>query len=172
MAMMETLDHATIARFVVRHEAALGERLGQVLRLCDEAGLVRGPGWWPSVGRGLRATRGGTRTASLSRSRGRSWRRRLTIDEAAGEQFGEVVGSEPAKLRPERVVGPREAVKEDGEWPIARSRVVKVDFVQRRRGVLDTRAVGSHRFSVRRGRSRYCGPQRFATRKRGPTAWP
>jgi hypothetical protein len=33
-------DHATIARFVVRHEAALGEPFGSVLELCAKAGLV------------------------------------------------------------------------------------------------------------------------------------
>ncbi len=33
-------DHATIARFRVRHEAALGELFSQVLGLCAEAGLV------------------------------------------------------------------------------------------------------------------------------------
>jgi transposase len=41
IAMMETPDHATIARFVARREAALGELFGQVLGLCDEAGLAR-----------------------------------------------------------------------------------------------------------------------------------
>ncbi len=34
-------DHATIARFHCRHEAALAELFTQVLRLCQEAGLVR-----------------------------------------------------------------------------------------------------------------------------------
>ena len=34
-------DHATIARFVIRHERALGEVFGQVLTLCAKAGLVR-----------------------------------------------------------------------------------------------------------------------------------
>jgi transposase len=34
-------DHATIARFVARHERALAELFGEVLRLCGEAGLVR-----------------------------------------------------------------------------------------------------------------------------------
>jgi transposase len=34
-------DHATIARFRVRHERALSELFGQVLRLCADAGLVR-----------------------------------------------------------------------------------------------------------------------------------
>ena len=34
-------DHATIARFVVRHEAALAGLFGEVLRLCAQAGLVK-----------------------------------------------------------------------------------------------------------------------------------
>ena len=34
-------DHATIARFVVRHEQALADLFGEVLRLCDQAGLVK-----------------------------------------------------------------------------------------------------------------------------------
>src|SRR5215207_8837646 len=34
-------DHATIARFRVRHEDALAELFGQVLRLCADAGMVR-----------------------------------------------------------------------------------------------------------------------------------
>jgi transposase len=33
-------DHATISRFRVRHEAALGELFTQVLGLCADAGLV------------------------------------------------------------------------------------------------------------------------------------
>jgi transposase len=34
-------DHATIARFRVRHQAAIGELFTQVLALCAKAGLVR-----------------------------------------------------------------------------------------------------------------------------------
>src|SRR3954469_9455626 len=34
-------DHATIARFRVRHESTLAELFGQVLRLCADAGMVR-----------------------------------------------------------------------------------------------------------------------------------
>ena len=34
-------DHATIARFVVRHERRLADLFGEVLRLCDQAGLVK-----------------------------------------------------------------------------------------------------------------------------------
>src|SRR5437763_6174940 len=41
IAMLETPDHATIARFVERHEAALAELFGQVLGLFARAGLGR-----------------------------------------------------------------------------------------------------------------------------------
>ncbi|HET7048456.1 MAG TPA: transposase [Solirubrobacteraceae bacterium] len=41
IAMLETPDHATIAPFVERHEAALAELFGQLLGLCARAGLVR-----------------------------------------------------------------------------------------------------------------------------------
>jgi transposase len=34
-------DHATIARFICRHERALSGLFGEVLRLCDRAGLVK-----------------------------------------------------------------------------------------------------------------------------------
>jgi hypothetical protein len=34
-------DHATIARFICRHERAVAELFGEVLRLCDRAGLVK-----------------------------------------------------------------------------------------------------------------------------------
>jgi transposase len=34
-------DHATVARFVCRHEAALAELFAEVLKLCDGAGLVK-----------------------------------------------------------------------------------------------------------------------------------
>ena len=34
-------DHATIARFICRHERALADLFGDVLRLCDRAGLVK-----------------------------------------------------------------------------------------------------------------------------------
>jgi transposase len=34
-------DHATVARFICRHEQALADLFGEVLRLCDRAGLVK-----------------------------------------------------------------------------------------------------------------------------------
>ena len=41
IAANQAPDHATIARFIERHEDALGELFGQVLGLCRRAGLVR-----------------------------------------------------------------------------------------------------------------------------------
>ena len=40
IAAQQRPDHATIARFVERHERALGELFGEVLGLCADAGLV------------------------------------------------------------------------------------------------------------------------------------
>src|SRR4051794_10799448 len=40
IAAQQRPDHATIARFVVRHELALGELFGEVLALCADAGLA------------------------------------------------------------------------------------------------------------------------------------
>ena len=34
-------DHATIARFIVRHQGALADLFSEVLRLCDQGGLVK-----------------------------------------------------------------------------------------------------------------------------------
>src|SRR5919201_6201573 len=34
-------DHATIARFIVRQQGALADLFSEVLRLCDQAGLVK-----------------------------------------------------------------------------------------------------------------------------------
>ena len=99
IAMMETPDHATIARFVARHEAALAELFGQVLRLCDEAGLVR-----PGV-----VAIDGTRMAgNVSRESTRDFEEiareilaeAKAIDEAEDELYGEARGDElPEQLR-------------------------------------------------------------------------
>jgi transposase len=81
-------DHATIARFRVRHQQALAELFGQVLGLCAEAGLVR-PGVIAVDGsklrsRGLRLgarqlrgdrRRGPRRGGANRRRRGRALRR-------------------------------------------------------------------------------------------------
>lgn len=70
----QVLDHATIARFRVRHEAALGELFGQVLGLCADAGLVS-VGVIALDGSRSRPPRLTGRSAATSRSRQRSSRR-------------------------------------------------------------------------------------------------
>src|ERR1700761_4269154 len=99
IAMMETPDHATIARFVDRHEAALGELFGQVLELCDEAGLVR-PGVVAIDGTRL----AGNASRESTRDFGQIAREILAeakaTDEAEDEQYGDARGDElPEQLR-------------------------------------------------------------------------
>jgi hypothetical protein len=99
IAMMETPDHATVARFVDRHEAALGELFGQVLRLCGEAGLVR-PGVVAIDGTRL----AGNASRESTRDFGQIAREILAeakaVDEAEDELHGEARGDElPQQLR-------------------------------------------------------------------------
>src|SRR3954470_3333246 len=92
-------DHATIARFVVRHEAALGELFGSVLALCAKAGLVS---------TGVVAIDGTKLAANASREANSDYERiareivaeAKATDEAEDELFGEARGDElPAELR-------------------------------------------------------------------------
>ncbi|MGO9789286.1 MAG: transposase [Solirubrobacteraceae bacterium] len=110
-------DHATIARFVVRHEQALAELFGQVLGLCDRAGLVNA---------GVIAIDGTRLAGNASKSRNRTFERiareildeHKAADEAEDEQHGQARGDELAEeLR--SVEGRRAffaAVKERGAW--------------------------------------------------------
>jgi len=92
-------DHATIARFVVRHEAALAGLFGEVLRLCDQAGLVKP---------GLVAIDGTRLAGNASRAANREFDQiareilaeHKATDEAEDERFGEARGDElPEQLR-------------------------------------------------------------------------
>ena len=92
-------DHATIARFVVRHEAALGELFGSVLALCARAGLVS---------TGVVAIDGTKLTANASREANLDYERiareilaeAKATDEAEDELYGEARGDElPEELR-------------------------------------------------------------------------
>jgi transposase len=92
-------DHATIARFVVRHEAALAGLFGEVLRLCDQAGLVA-PGLVAIDGTRLagNASRGANREFEqiareiLAEAR--------ATDESEDELYGDARGDElPEQLR-------------------------------------------------------------------------
>jgi hypothetical protein len=99
IAMLETPDHATIARFVDRHEVALAELFGQVLGLCAEAGLVRP---------GVVAIDGTKMAGSASRESIRDFAQLAreivaeakAVDEAEDELYGEERGDElPEQLR-------------------------------------------------------------------------
>jgi len=99
IAMMETPDHATIARFVDRHEAALAGLFGQVLELCAQAGLVR-PGVVAIDGTRM----AGNASRESTRDFGQIAREILAeakaVDEAEDELYGEARGDElPEQLR-------------------------------------------------------------------------
>jgi transposase len=86
-------DHATVARFRVRHQEALEGLFGQVLGLCARAGLVRA---------GLIAVDGSKFAAAASDSAIRSYEEiaaevlaeAAEIDAAEDERFGEARGDE------------------------------------------------------------------------------
>src|SRR5947208_7425269 len=92
-------DHATIARFVARHEQALGELFGEVLRLCAEAGLVK-----PEV-IAIDGTRmAGNANSDATRDFGQLAKEILAehraTDEAEDELYGEARGDElPEQLQ-------------------------------------------------------------------------
>jgi transposase len=99
MTANQVPDHATIARFVVRHEAALGGLLGSVLALCAKAGLLS---------TGVVAIDGTKLKANASREANSDYERiareivaeAKATDEAEDELFGEARGDElPEELQ-------------------------------------------------------------------------
>jgi transposase len=99
IAMMETPDHATIARFVARHEAALAELFGEVLRLCGEAGLVR-PGVVAIDGTRLAGNASRESTCDFEQIAREILAEAIATDEAEDELYGEERGDElPERLR-------------------------------------------------------------------------
>jgi transposase len=94
-----TPDHATIARFIRRHQQSLNELFGAVLRLCARAGLVDS---------GIVAVDGTKLTANASSDSNVDYDRiareiieqAIAIDQAEDEQFGEKRGDElPEELQ-------------------------------------------------------------------------
>jgi hypothetical protein len=92
-------DHATIARFIVRHHAALADLFSEVLRLCDRAGLVKA---------GVVAIDGTRLSGNASRARSQEFGKIAeeiveqvrARDEAEDEMLGEERGGElPEPLR-------------------------------------------------------------------------
>jgi transposase len=93
IAAQQRPDHATIARFVVRHERALGELFGELLVLCADAGLA-------TVG--VLAIDGTKVAANASRDRTMNYEQvakaiveeQIATDIAETEQFGQRRGDE------------------------------------------------------------------------------
>ena len=99
IAANQVPDHATIARFLARHEATLGELFGSVLRLCARAGLIS---------TGVVAIDGTKLAANASREANADYERLAreilaeakATDEAEDELYGEARGDElPEQLR-------------------------------------------------------------------------
>jgi hypothetical protein len=92
-------DHATIARFVVRHERALAALFGQVLGLCDQAGLVK-PGLIAIDGTRLAGNANSDATRQFRQIAAEIVAEARAIDEREDEAFGEARGDElPEQLR-------------------------------------------------------------------------
>jgi transposase len=104
-------DHATIARFIGRHEGSLADLFGQVLGLCAKAGLVSA---------GVVAVDGSKISANASREQNVDYdqiareiiAQGRAIDEAEDEQYGDKRGDElPQELATE--AGRREWLKRE-----------------------------------------------------------
>jgi transposase len=140
IAAQQRPDHATIARFVVRHERALGELFGEVLVLCADAGLA-------TVG--VLAIDGTKVAANASRDRTMDYEQlaktiieeQIATDAAEDELHGEARGDElPPELATSK--GRREWFREakrrlderraDEARPIPRSRPERLKDAKRR----------------------------------------
>jgi transposase len=92
-------DHATIARFVERHERALAELFGEVLRLCDRAGLVRS-GVVSIDGTRIAGNASPEVNHKFEQIAGEILAEAKATDEAEDERYGEARGDElPERLR-------------------------------------------------------------------------
>ena len=116
-------DHATIARFLCRHEQPLAGLFASVLRLC-----ARGPGWWARAGRDRRdeglANANRDQNVDYDRIAREILEEAKATDAAEDELYGEARGDElPAELAtPEgrRAWLKRELAREEGAPRTAR----------------------------------------------------
>ena len=91
-------DHATIARFLCRHEAALAGLFASVLRLCAKAGLIES-GVVAIDGTKMRANASRDRNVDFDRVAREILEEAKAIDAAEDELYGEKRGDElPAEL--------------------------------------------------------------------------
>src|SRR3954454_15320579 len=92
-------DHATIARFISRHDRALGELFAEVLRLCDRAGLVQ-PGVVSIDGTRIAGNASPEVNSTFEQIAREIVAEARATDEAEDEAFGEARGDElPEQLR-------------------------------------------------------------------------
>ena len=92
-------DHATIARFICRHERALAELFCEVLRLCDRAGLVK-PGVVSIDGTRIAGNASPEVNHEFDRIAREVLAEARATDEAEDELYGEARGDElPEQLR-------------------------------------------------------------------------
>jgi hypothetical protein len=92
-------DHATIARFICRHEQALAALFTEVLKLCDHAGLV-GPGVVSIDGTRIAGNASPEVSSEFERIAREIVAEAKATDEAEDELYGEERGDElPEQLR-------------------------------------------------------------------------
>jgi transposase len=92
-------DHATVARFIDRHQRALADLFGEVLRLCDEAGLVK-PGVVSIDGTRIAGNSSPEVNHEFEQIAAEVIAKTRATDEAEDEEFGEARGDElPEQLR-------------------------------------------------------------------------
>jgi transposase len=92
-------DHATIARFVCRHEQALADLFGEVLKLCDRAGLVK-PGVVSIDGTRLAGNASPEANYEFEQIAREILAEAKATDEAEDELYGDARGDElPEQLR-------------------------------------------------------------------------
>ena len=92
-------DHATIARFIVRHQGALADLFSEVLRLCDQAGLVA-PGVVAVDGTRLAGNASKDRNREFGKLAEEIVEQVRASDEVEDEKFGQARGDElPERLR-------------------------------------------------------------------------
>jgi transposase len=92
-------DHATIARFICRHEEALADLFGEVLKLCDRAGLVK-PGVVSIDGTRIAGNASPEVNCEFEQIAGEILAEARATDEAEDELYGEARGDElPERLR-------------------------------------------------------------------------
>ena len=99
LAAQQGPDHATVARFICRHERALAGLFAEVLKLCDRAGLVK-PGVVSIDGTRIAGNASPEVNHTFEQLAGEILAEVRATDEAEDDEFGEARGDElPEQLR-------------------------------------------------------------------------